>query len=113
MHRVATVTPATTGNKLLGQVDAMRVHGDRLSVFEKLVGGDPKKGVALLQAASLSITVPVADAVKYPGKTLVVTKDVLIDLVDPASKTPIKPLAIDGVIAAMVVRYPGYSALAR
>lgn len=119
MHSFASAHPLGAHN-VLTQADRLHVHGTRLAQFAELVGEDPKKGVALLQAASLAITVPAEQRGQYPGMVTSAGKPELEDFfkqkaaaqAKPAEAAAVRPIAVDGVIQAMAQRYAGFSSLA-
>lgn len=120
MHGVAQKDHPLGAHNVLSQADRLHVHGTRLAQFAELVGEDPKKGVALLQAASLAITVPVEQRGQYPGMVTSAGKPELEDFfkqkdaaqAKPAEAAAVRPIAVDGVIQAMAQRYAGFSSLA-
>ncbi|MBP7253688.1 MAG: hypothetical protein KBA75_09420 [Alphaproteobacteria bacterium] len=120
MHGVAQREHPQGAHNVLAQADRLNVHGNRLAHFADLVDGDAKKGVALLQAASLAITVPVEQRGQYPGMVTSAGKPELEDFFkqkDTAQAKPkeapaVRPIAVDGVIQAMAQRYAGFSSLA-
>lgn len=119
MHGFAQKEHPQGAYSVLTQADRLNVHGSRLAQFAELVGDNPKTGVALLQAASLSITVPVEQRGQYPGMVTSAGKPELEDYfkqMDAAKAKPaeaaVQPIAVEGVIKAMAQRYAGFSSLA-
>lgn len=120
MHGFAQKEHPQGAYTLLTQADRLNVHGNRLAHFADLVEGDAKKGVALLQAASLAITVPAEQRGQYPGMVTSAGKPELEDFfkqkdaaqAKPAEAAAVRPIAVDGVIQAMAQRYAGFSSLA-
>ncbi len=120
MHSVAQKEHPLGAHNVLTQADRLNVHGNRMAHFADLVGDDAKKGVALLQAASLAITVPAEQRGQYPGMVTSAGKPELEDYFKqkeaaqarPAEAAAVRPIAVDGVIQAMAQRYAGFSSLA-
>ncbi len=124
MQTTLTELKLPGGNMVPAQADRLGIHGQRIGQFADLVGHDPKKGAALLQAASLATTIPQERQSAYPGMVPSVGKPELEDYFKArdaaeaakAAKQPVaavRPIAVDGVIQTMAQRYTGFSALAR